>query len=332
MAAPSPPDNPLALIIAGPTCSGKSALALAIARRAGGTIINADAMQTYRELRVVTARPTPAEETTVPHALYGVRSAAEPGNAAWWRCAALQAMDAAHQQGSLPILCGGTGLYFSALIEGLAEVPDPGREARAEARALLAEWGPARLHAELSRLDPATSSRLRPTDGQRLARAWEVLRGTGRGLADWQSGPALPPAPWEFKAIQLDPPRADLRIAIENRFAAMLKDGAVEEVRALVAQGLDPALPAMRAHGVPELAAFLCGEITLAEAESRAITVTARYTRRQATWFRHHTLASLFDTRVILSRVVSDEQFSERKLLEIDKFLSLPVDAPQHGS
>jgi tRNA dimethylallyltransferase len=180
-------------------------------------------------------------------------------------------------------------------------------------------------------LDPATASRLRPTDGQRLARAWEVWRGTGRGLADWQAGPALPPAPWRFKAIRLDPPRAELRAAIEQRFAAMLQGGAVEEVRALLAQGLDPALPAMRAHGVPELAAYVRGEISLAEAESRAVKLTAHYTKRQATWFRHHMLAPMCDTSVILSRIVSDEQFSERITPEMENFLSLPVDAPQHG-
>jgi tRNA dimethylallyltransferase len=331
MAAPPSPDKPLALIVAGPTTSGKSALALAMAGHFGGTIINADAMQTYRELRIITARPTPTEEAALPHALYGVRAAAEPGNAAWWRRAALLAMDAALEQGRLPILCGGTGLYFSALIEGLAEIPDPGPEARSEARARLAEFGPARLYEELARLDPATASRLRPTDGQRLARAWEVLRGTGRGLADWQGGPALPPAPWRFKAIRLDPPRAELRAAIERRFGAMLQGGAVEEVRALVAQGLDPALPAMRAHGVPELAAYLRGEISLAEAESRAVRATAHYTKRQATWLRHHMLAPTRATKVILSRIVSDQQFSERILPEMENFLSLPVDAPQRG-
>ena len=332
MAVPPSPDNPLALIIAGPTTSGKSALALAIARRFVGTIINADAMQTYRDLRVITARPTLAEEAVVPHALFGVREAAEPGNAAWWRGAALQAMKEARREGRLPILCGGTGLYFSALTEGLAAIPDPGPEARAEARARLAEIGSARLHEELTLRDPATASRLRPTDGQRLARAWEVLRGTGRGLADWQSGPALPPAPWRFKAIRLDPPRAELRAAIEQRFGAMLQAGAVEEVRALLAQGLDPALPAMRAHGVPELASYLRNEITLAEAERRAVSATTHYTRRQATWFRHHMLAPLCATNVILSRIVSDEQFSERILPGLENFLSLPVDAPQHGT
>jgi tRNA dimethylallyltransferase len=331
MAAPPSPDNPLALIVAGPTCSGKSALALAIARRVSGTIINSDAMQTYRELRAITARPTPAEAAVVPHALYGVRAACEPGNAAWWRTAALAAMDAARGAGRLPILCGGTGLYFSALTEGLAEIPDPGPQARAAARARLAEIGAARLHAELAAQDPETASRLRPTDSQRIARAWEVLRGTGRGLAAWQAGPALPPAPWRFKAVHLDPPRAELRAAIEQRFSTMMRDGALEEVRALVGLGLDSALPAMRAHGVPELAAYLRGEIGLEEAELRAVRVTVSYTKRQATWFRHHTLAPNNDTRVILSRVASDEQCLERFMPDLCNFLSKQVDVPQDG-
>ncbi len=332
MAVPSPRDNPLALIVASPTCSGKSALALAIARRCGGTIINADAMQTYRELRVITARPTAAEEAAVPHALYGVRAAENPGNAAWWRGAALLAMQEAQSRGSLPILCGGTGLYFSTLTHGLAHIPDPGPEARTEARARLADIGPEALHAELSRLDPASAARLRPTDSQRVARAWEVLRGTGRGLAEWQSAPALPPAPWRFRAIRLDPPRAELRAAIALRFAAMLRDGALGEVRALVSLGLDPALPAMRAHGVPELAAHLRGELTLAEAATRAEQVTAQYTKRQATWFRHHMLAPISDTRVIIARITSDKQFPERNIPGLENFLPLPVDAPQHGT
>jgi tRNA dimethylallyltransferase len=331
MAAPPPAGNPLALIVAGPTCSGKSALALALARQLGGTIINADAMQTYRELRVLTARPSAEEESLVPHALYGVRPAAEPGSAAWWHGAALGAMAAARQAGHLPILCGGTGLYFSTLTDGLAEIPDPGPQARAEARARLAAHGPEQLHADLVRLDPATAAKLRPTDSQRLARAWEVLQGTGRGLADWQAGPALPPAPWRFKAILLDPPREELRAAIGARFSAMLEHGALGEVRALLDQALDSALPAMRAHGVPELGAFLHGEITLAEAERRACLATAQYTKRQATWFRHHPLAPRDDLRVILARIPSSEQFMERNIPDMQNFLCGAVDAPQHA-
>jgi tRNA dimethylallyltransferase len=331
MAAADDAGNPPALILAGPTCSGKSALALALARDLRGTIINADAMQTYRDLRVLTARPTAAEEAAIPHALYGTRAASDPGTAASWRAAARDAMAHAHEAGRLPILCGGTGLYFAALTQGLAEIPDPGPTARAEARALLADQGPAALHARLAEADPATAARLRPTDSQRLARAWEVLRGTGTGLAAWQAGPALPPAPYRFFAVRLDPPRPALRDAITARFAAMLRAGALDEVRALRAQHLDPALPLMRAHGVPELAAHLRGEITLADASTRAIAATMAYTKRQATWFRHHDLAPIAQTCIINTRIDNTEQFSERILAAMQNFLHMPVDAPQHA-
>ncbi|MGA9869493.1 MAG: tRNA (adenosine(37)-N6)-dimethylallyltransferase MiaA, partial [Acetobacteraceae bacterium] len=168
-------DKP-ALIVFGPTASGKSALAITLARRLGGTVINADSMQVYRELRVLTARPTQEEEALVPHRLYGVRPAAEPSSVAWWRDAALEAMAAAHAQGRIPILCGGTGLYLTALTQGLAAIPDVGPTARTEARALLTELGSAGLHARLAEADPATAAQLRPSDGQRIARAWEVWR------------------------------------------------------------------------------------------------------------------------------------------------------------
>ncbi len=311
-----PPALPSALIVAGPTTSGKSALALDLAERLGGTIINADAMQVYRELRIVTARPTPEEEARAPHRLYGVRPAAEPGSVAWWRGEALREMAASR----LPILCGGSGLYLAALTEGLADIPDPGTAARAEARRRLTEQGPAALHAALAAVDPATAARLLPSDSQRVARAWEVWAGTGRGLAAWQAERGAP-APYRFAAILLDPPRAALREAIARRFAAMIAAGAVAEVAALLALGLDPALPAMRAHGVPELAAHLRGEITLAEAQRRAELVTGQYTKRQATWFRHHALASAERTHTIHARITDLTQFSERDLADLAKFL-----------
>ncbi len=325
------PALPRAIIVAGPTASGKSALALDLARRLGGAVINADSMQTYRELRIVTARPTPADEAAAPHWLYGVRPAAEPGSVAWWREAALAAMAEAAAAGKVPILCGGTGLYFIALIEGLAEIPDPGPAARSEARALLAEIGPAALHARLAEADPDTAARLRRSDSQRLARAWEVWRGTGRGLAEWQSAPSLPPAAWDFSAVLLHPPREALRNAIEARFGAMLEAGALDEVRAFLSLGLDPALPAMRAHGVPELAAYLAGTCTLAAARQRACQVTSQYTKRQATWFRHHNLSRSGLQKIFLARYGENEQVSERMLLEIQNFLPPRVDAPQHG-
>jgi tRNA dimethylallyltransferase len=301
---------PRALIVAGPTASGKSALAIAIAERVGGTIINTDSMQVYRELRVLTARPTPAEEAHIPHRLYGVRPAADAGSVAWWRDQALAAMQEANAAGRLPILTGGSGMYFAALTDGLADIPDPGPDARAEARRLLAEHGAAALHTSLTWVDPATAARLKPEDSQRLARAWEVWRGTGLGLAAWQNRRCAP-APWRFTAIQLDPPRDDLRAAIASRFSAMLRDGALEEVRALLALDLEPSLPAMRAHGVPELSSFLRGALSLGEAGRRTELVTAQYTKRQATWFRHHALAPQTRVHIIHARFSSMAQFSE---------------------
>jgi tRNA dimethylallyltransferase len=313
-------DLPHALIVAGPTCSGKSALAMMIAQALGGTVINADSMQVYRELRIVTARPTEAEEATVPHALYGARPAAAAGSVAWWRGEALACMAAVRGAGRLPILCGGTGLYFASLTAGIAEIPDVGEEARAEARRLLAEHGPKGLHDALAKVDQATAARLRPSDSQRVARAWEVWRGTGRGLAAWQRDGAKP-APWRFSAILIDPPRESLRAAIALRFSAMVAAGAVEEVAALLALKLDPALPAMRAHGVPEIAAHLRGEIDLAEAERRAQLATGQYTKRQATWFRHRELAPADRLHTIHARIAGVTQFSESETREMFSFI-----------
>lgn len=277
-------------------------------------------MQVYRELRVLTARPSPEDEARVPHRLYGVRPAAEAGSVAWWRAEALREMQAAHEQGRQPILTGGTGMYFASLTDGLAEIPDPGPEAREEARRLLAEQGPAALHASLAHVDPATAARLRPEDSQRIARAWEVWRGTGKGLVAWQSH-RMPPAPWRFAAILLDPPRDALRAAIAGRFDAMLAAGAIEEVRGLLAQQLDPALPAMRAHGVPELSRYLAGELTLDQARHRTELVTGQYTKRQATWFRHHRLADLPRAVTLGARFPGLKQFSERKFDNLLAFI-----------
>ena len=304
-----------ALIIAGPTASGKSALALQLAERFGGTIINADAMQCYRELRVVTARPPPEDEARAPHVLYGVLPAATPGSVAWWREAALVQM----AQARLPILCGGTGMYLRALIQGLSMLPGIPPEAREAARARLATLGAARLHAELH---PEDAARLRPSDSQRIARALEVFLATGQSLATWhRMAPRLPPADYDFRAILLTPPRAELHPAIVARWAMMRGQGALAEVGALLEQGLDPNLPAMRAHGVPELAAEWRGEIGMAEADARSIGGTWTYTRRQATWFRHQHLVAPTATHRINARIAGLTQFSERNAPEIFAFL-----------
>jgi tRNA dimethylallyltransferase len=304
-----------ALIVCGPTCSGKSALAEELARAHGGTVINADAMQCYAGMRVITAQPGASD---VPHALYGVRDPADAADVAWWREAALAEMARAR----LPVLCGGTGMYLRALTQGFSELPPVPAEARQEARRLLAEHGAPWLHA---RLDAETAAALRPSDSQRVARAYEVWRATGRGLAAWQrEAPALPPAPYRFAAILLDPPRAELRAAIAARFDAMLAGGALEEVRALL--HLDPALPALRAHGVPELRAYLRGEIALEAARDRAVLNTGQYTKRQATWFRHQALAAPQATHRINARFTGRAQFSDSPWSEIVTFVRCHVD------
>lgn len=314
-------DLPRALIVAGPTASGKSALALAIAERVGGAVINADSMQVYRELRVLTARPTPAEEARVPHLLYGVRSAAEPADAAWFREAALAAMETARAGGRVPILCGGTGMWLDALLHGIAAIPPVPEAVRRAARALAAEIGAPALHARLAARDPATAARLEPGDAQRVMRAWEVLEATGEGLTTWWQRPAVPPAPWRFAHVQLDPPRAAVRAAIDARFLAMIAAGALEEVRALGALGLDPALPAMRAHGVPPLLAALGGAMPLDQAIARGQAMVRQYAKRQATWFRHHALAPPNRTFAISAWIGSGAKFSENCMADLFAFI-----------
>jgi tRNA dimethylallyltransferase len=275
------------ILIAGPTASGKSALALALAEKLGGVIVNADSMQVYRDLRVLTARPTSAEEALAPHALYGhVDAAVRYSVGAWCRDAGA-ALAAA--RGARPaIVVGGTGLYFEALSKGLAAVPPIGGDIRAAVRARLQAEGAVALHAELARADPVMAQRLKPKDASRIARALEVVLATGRSLADWHQD-GMPPAVEAARAVKvfLDPERGELKRRIEARFAVMLAAGALDEVRALAARELDPALPAMKAHGVPWLIRHLAGEITLADASLGGVRDTWRYTKRQATWFRN---------------------------------------------
>ena len=277
-----------AILIAGPTASGKSALALKLAEKLGGTIINADSMQVYRDLRIITARPTPAEEARVPHRLYGHVDAAENYSVGRW-CTDVAAVLADLQRaGQLPILVGGTGLYFKALTQGLAAVPPTPPDVRAAVRARLEALGPEGLHAELQKRDRAMAERLKPGDRTRVARALEVLEATGRSLVEWQrEGMRAILDPARATKIFLNPDRAALHARIDARFEAMLAEGAIEEVRALDAHGLDPLLPAMKAHGVPWLRRHLHGEITLAQAATGAKQDTRRYTKRQVTWFRH---------------------------------------------
>src|SRR5690242_4594557 len=281
------PDPIDTVLIAGPTASGKSALALALAEEIGGTIVNADSMQVYGDLRVITARPTPAEEARVPHLMYGHVDAAVNYSVGQYLADVRSALGEVRRSGRIAILTGGTGLYFKALTAGLAAVPPIPQEVRDSVRARLAAQGAPALHAELQRRDPAAAARLSPNDRTRVARALEVVEATGRPLADWQAQglPALigTQAPRVFIA----PERAALYARIDARFAAMVAAGALDEVRRLAARGLDPLLPAMKAHGVPWLIRHLAGEVTLDEAVHQARLDTRHYAKRQFSWFRH---------------------------------------------
>ena len=280
--------KPTAILIAGPTASGKSALALALAEKIGGIIVNADSMQVYRDLRVITARPTPAEEARVPHRLYGHLDAGENYSVGRWCRDVGTVLAEIERQGRVAILVGGTGLYFKALTSGLAAVPPIPAEIRGHVRARMASEGAAALHGELAGLDPATAQRLMVNDRSRIARALEVVLATGRSLTDWhrEGLPALVDSARAAK-IFLTCERKQLVARIEARFAAMLEAGALDEVRALERRQLDPLLPAMKAHGVPWLIRHLHGEISLDEAAAGAIMDTRRYAKRQLTWFRN---------------------------------------------
>lgn len=277
-----------AVLIAGPTASGKSALAMALAEKHGGVIVNADSMQVYRDLRIITARPSSDDEARISHRLYGHVDAAENYSVGRWCQDAKAALDAAWSAGELPILVGGTGLYFKALTQGLSAVPPTPPEVRAAIRARCDTEGAAVLHAELVRRDPDAAARLKPGDRMRITRALEVLEATGRSLSDWHRE-GLPAVldPHQAVKIFLGVERAELQRRIDARFDAMLAAGALEEVRALTVRGLDPILPAMKAHGVPWLRRHLAGEIGLDAAAEGAKADTRRYTKRQITWFRH---------------------------------------------
>jgi tRNA dimethylallyltransferase len=275
-----------AILIAGPTASGKSALAIALARDLGGTIVNADSMQVYRDLRIITARPTPQEEAGVPHRLYGHVDAAENYSVGRWLADVRPVLREIGESARVPILVGGTGLYFKALTTGLSAVPPTPPDIRQAVRARMDRDGVAALHAELARRDPSTP--VRPSDPTRVARALEVLEATGRPLSDWHRE-GVPPLLDASKAVKifLAPERDALRKHIDARFDTMLAAGALDEVRALARRKLDPLLPAMKAHGVPWLIRHLNGEVSLEEAAEGGKNDTRRYTKRQFTWARH---------------------------------------------
>ena len=278
---PVPRDTPPIIVIAGPTASGKSKLALEIAAALGGRVVNADSMQVYRELRILTARPGPEDEDRAPHRLYGVLSVRERCSAARWREMALGVLS--EPDAGPAVFCGGTGFYIEALLHGLSDMPETVPEIEAAGRARREALGAEGFHREVAARDPELARRVPPGDRQRLLRAWAVFEATGMPLTDLQARPR--PARLPAWTVLLDPPRDRLHARIEERFRAMLACGAVEEAERL--RGLDPGLPAMKALGLPALHACLSGEIALEEAQSRAVHATRRFAKRQQTWFRN---------------------------------------------
>lgn len=280
---PSP--HPSVALIAGPTASGKSALAIELAEAIGGTVINADASQVYRDLCVLSARPSIQDEARVPHRLFGYVDGAEACSAARWASDAAKAIDAVHAQGGVPVLVGGTGLYLRTLLDGIAPVPDIDADIRAAVRVLPV----ADAHAALIREDPAAAARLAPADTIRVARALEVVRSTGKPLTHWQEqraggiGDRV-----ALSAAVLLPDREDLFARCDRRLEAMFEEGAVEEVAALLTRDdVSVDAPVRRAIGVPEIAAMLAGTISRNDAITRAQLATRQYAKRQYTWFRN---------------------------------------------
>jgi len=281
------PSRPRAILIAGPTASGKSGAALALAQRLGGTVINGDSMQVYRELNVLTARPSPADVAAAPHRLYGTVPAREAYSVGRWLTDVAAAMAQSRHDERLPIVVGGTGLYFKAALEGLSPIPDVPAETREHWRAQSETLGADGLHRELAARDPVMAARLSPTDPQRVVRALEVIEATSVSLAEWQETAGTPIlANDAVLKLVVAPEREPLYAAIDARFDCMVEGGAIDEVAALMALNLDPALPAMRAHGVRELAAYTAGTMSLAEAATKTKTETRRYAKRQMTWAR----------------------------------------------
>ncbi|NJO38718.1 MAG: tRNA (adenosine(37)-N6)-dimethylallyltransferase MiaA [Rhizobiales bacterium] len=276
------------IIIGGPTGSGKSALALDLAERIGGAIVNADSMQQYRDLRIVTARPTLADHRRAPHYLYGHLSAEQPGSVGQWLRQATRVIDEIKSQERVPIVVGGTGLYLKGLLNGIANVPDVPSEIRIRTSERFDALGVPGFHQEFARHDPEQAALLEPGDRQRLIRAAEVLAATGRSMLYWRSQPhkrAVLPEP--IVGVALMPPRAALHRRIEHRLQAMVEAGAIDELVALRAQNLSSDLPLMKAVAVPELLAHLNGRLDLGTAVQRAVAKTRQYAKRQMTWLRH---------------------------------------------
>lgn len=297
------------VVVTGPTASGKSALALAFAERRSGTVINADAMQTYDAFPVLTAQPSAAERAAVPHRLYGLLPLSETLSAARWRTLADAEIERCCNEGRLPILCGGSGLYLRALMQGLAPIPAVPMGVREAANADWQAMGADAFRARLAERDPATVQKLKSGDRQRHVRAWEVLVASGRPISSWQTQKTTP-VPWRFITVLLAPERGWLRDRIETRFDKMLEEGVLEEVRAVLVRHPDYAWPGLKAHGAPELFRHLRGELSLADARRIAIDHTRQYAKRQMTWFRHQFTPDLVA-----------EAGSTQVLVQVEKYL-----------
>lgn len=298
-------------MVAGPTASGKSAVASALGREFDGVVINADSMQVYRGVPILTAQPTAEEQARLPHRLYGVFEPADLCSAGIWRTLAAEACEQAWASGKLPVVVGGTGLYLRSLVEGLSPIPDIPDEVREASRALFADLGNARFYEKLSLRDPVMAARLDPGNSQRLVRAWEVIEATGRSLAEWQADPREGGLDADSATLLLTPPRDALYANCDRRLELMLEAGALDEVAALAGLGLDPALPVMKALGVAEFSAHLRGELSLTDALSLAQQATRRYAKRQLTWFRHQ----------LIPEMMVKEKLSESLLEKIFAFI-----------
>ena len=303
--------KPDVIVVTGPTASGKSELALALAEARGGTVINADAMQTYDAFPILTAQPTAEERVRAPHRLYGVLPLSETLSAARWRTLAETEIAQCRNEGRLPILCGGSGLYLRALMQGFSALPAVPAELREEANRDWQTMGADAFRARLAERDPAIVARLKPGDRQRHVRAWEVLLSSGRPLSVWQSAEGKP-APWIFATLLLAPDRAWLRERIETRFDAMLKMGVPAEARAVFERKPDPKWPGLKAHGAPELFRHFRGELELEEARRIAIDHTRQYAKRQMTWFRHQMTPDLVEDPVSNQALGRTEKFLDK--------------------
>jgi tRNA dimethylallyltransferase len=280
------------ILVAGPTAAGKSALALDLARKNNGTIINTDAMQIYAGLPILTAQPLATEQKEIPHELYGVLDPAEASSAGRWLALATAAIEKTTAIGRTPILVGGTGLYFRALLGGLAEIPPVPDEVRQKVEKLYDEWGEERFRAELAKLDRDSAAKHARNDRQRLIRSYEVAKHTGKSIGYWQKQGSGRTKNFAPDIHLLLPPREGLYAACDRRFLKMMEQTAVEEVKTFLARKLDPTLPAMKTIGVREIGAYLNGEWTLDEAIAKSQQATRNYAKRQMTWFRNQKLVS----------------------------------------